>query len=118
MKKLRYSKEDLRQLDCLKSKAKQLTRMVENDYMSLQINSASIPVMKGMLTEIKLASDKVTESCNFNLPEVQTDMKTYNKKVSIFFSEIEWIFAIFNRAEIERVILRNIIEEIDEINIF
>lgn len=118
MKRLRFSKEDLRQLDCLKSKAHQLTRMVENDYMYLQINSASISIMKGMLTEIKLASEKITEASNFHLPEVQTDMKTYNTKVSIFFTEIEWIFQIFQRSEIEQVILRNSIQESDEINIY
>ena len=92
--------------------------MVENDYMFLQINSGSVPIIKGMLTEIKLASENITEASNFHLPEVQTNMKTYNTKVTNFFSEIEWIFQIFQRSEIERVILRNSIQESDEINIY
>jgi hypothetical protein len=92
--------------------------MVENDYMYLQINSASVGIMKGMFTEIQLASEKITETSNFHLLDVQSEMKTYNTKVTNFFTEIEWIFKIFHRSEIEQVILRNSIQENDEINIY
>lgn len=85
----------------------QLTRMAENDYIELQINSAAVPALKGMLTEIITAGQQVDAGDNFNLQEVQDKMRTYSKKIAAFFTETEWIFKIFSRAEIERLILRN-----------
>lgn len=107
MKRLRYSVEDLRQLNCLKIKATQLARIVEMDFMFLQINSDCVNIIRGMMTEINMASEKITEASNFNLPEVQSNMKEYNTSVSWFFTEIEWIFKIFDRDEIDEIILMN-----------
>jgi|GWRWMinimDraft_10_1066017.scaffolds.fasta_scaffold14005_1 hypothetical protein len=116
MRRQRYQKEDFVQLENLEKRAEIYKRVVENDYIALQINYGVVPSFRGMMQEIILAKSNLKITDDFNDPQTQTKMRTYSKKISIFFNEIEWVLKIFNRAEIEHLILRNC--NIDEIQIY